>query len=110
MPTGRLGTANITTTSNTTIYGPVAASTFAVVTVSVANRSSSAAASVRIALAGSSTPGPDEWLEYDSSLVANGVIERTGIVMDAGKLLVVQISSATPSVSVVAMGIETSTA
>jgi hypothetical protein len=30
--------------------------------------------------------------------------------MDAGKILVVQISSATPTVSVVAMGIETSTA
>ena len=109
MATGRLGTANITTTSNTTIY-TCPASTFAVISVSVANRSSSAAASVRIALASSASPGNDEWLEYDSSLVANGVIERTGIVMDAGKLLVVQVSSATPSVSVVAMGIETSTA
>lgn len=109
MATGRLGTANITTTSNTTIY-TCPASTFAVISVSVANRSSSAAASVRIALASSATPGSDEWLEYDSSLVANGVIERTGIVMDAGKLLVVQISSATPTISVVAMGIETSTA
>ena len=109
MATGRLGTANITTTSNTTIY-TCPASTFSVISVSVANRSSSAAASVRIALASSTSPGNDEWLEYDSSLVANGVIERTGIVMDAGKILVVQISSATPSVSVVAMGIETSTA
>lgn len=109
MATGRLGTANITTTAATTIY-TCPASTFSVISVSVANRSSSAAASVRIALASSATPGTDEWLEYDSSLVANGVIERTGIVMDAGKLLVVQISSATPSVSVVAMGIETSTA
>ena len=109
MATGRLGTANITTTSNTTIY-TCPASTFSVVSVSVANRSSSAAASVRIALASTATPGTDEWLEYDSSLVANGVIERTGIVIDAGKLLVVQISSATPTVSVVAMGIETPTA
>jgi hypothetical protein len=109
MATGRLGTANITTTSNTTIY-TCPASTFAVISVSVANRSSSTAASVRIALASSASPGADEWLEYDSSLVANGVIERTGIVMDAGKLLVVQVSSATPTISVVAMGIETSTA
>jgi hypothetical protein len=42
--------------------------------------------------------------------VASGVVERTGIVMDAGKILVVQVSSATPTISVVAMGIETSTA
>lgn len=109
MPTGRLGTANITTTSNTTLY-TVPASTFAVVSVNVANRSSSASASIRIAVASSATPGLDEYVEYDSSLVANGTLERTGLVMDAGKLLVVQTPTATPSLSVVVYGIETSTA
>ena len=108
MATGRLGTANITTTSNTTVY-TCPSSTFSVVTVSVANRSSSATASVRIALSATGTPGDDEYLEYDSSLVANGVIERTGIVMDAGKRIVVQTPTATPTLSVVVMGIETST-
>ena len=110
MATGRLGTANITTTSNTTIYGPVVASTFTVLTVNVVNRSSSASASIRIAVASSATPGLDEWIEYDSSLVANGVLERTGIVMKTADYLVVQVSSASPTVSVVAMGIETSRA
>jgi hypothetical protein len=42
--------------------------------------------------------------------VASGVVERTGLVLAANQLLVVQVSSATPTVSVVAMGIETSTA
>ena len=46
MATGRLGTANITTTSNTTIYGPVAASTFSVVSVNICNRNSSTAATI----------------------------------------------------------------
>ena len=110
MATGRLGTANITGNSNTTIY-TVPASTFAVVSVSVCNRSNSASCLVRMAVSSTATPGLDEWIEYDSSLVANGVIERTGIVMDAGKLLVVAISSpGSPTVSVVAVGIETSTA
>ena len=110
MATGRLGTANIITTSNTTIYGPVAASTFSVVSVNVCNRSSSAAATIRVALASSASPNPDEWIEYDTSLVASGVVERTGLVMKTGDYLVVQVSSATPTVSVVAYGIETSTA
>ena len=107
MATGRLGTANITTTSDTTVY-TVPASTFTVLTVNVVNRSSSASASIRIAVASSATPGPAEYIEYDASLVANGVLERTGIVMDAGKLLIVYASAA--DISCVVMGIETSTA
>ena len=110
MATGRLGTANITTTSNTTIYGPVPASTFSVVSVNICNRNSSTAATVKVAVATSASPGLDEWIEYDTSIVASGVLERTGLVMKTGDYLVVQVSSATPTVSVVAFGIETSTA
>jgi hypothetical protein len=40
-------------------------------------------------------------------LLANGVLERTGIVVDSGKLLVVYASAA--DISCVVMGIETST-
>lgn len=109
MATGRLGTANITSTSDTTVY-TVPASTFSVVSVNIVNRSSSASAQVRLAIASSATPGVAEYIEYDSALVANGVLERTGIVMDAGKLLVIQTPTATPSLSVVVYGIETSTA
>ena len=109
MATGRLGIANITTTADTTVY-TVPASTFSVVTVCVVNRSSSAAADIRIAVASSATPAAGEYIEYDADIVANGVLERTGIVMDAGKLIVVQTPTATPSLSVVVMGIETSTA
>ena len=109
MATGRLGTANITTTADTTVY-TVPGSTFSVVSVNVVNRSSSAPANIRIAVASSATPSAAEYIEYDSSLVANGVLERTGIVMDATKLIVVSTPTATPSLSVVVYGIETSTA
>jgi hypothetical protein len=109
MATGRLGTANITTTADTTVY-TVPASTFSVVSVNVVNRSSSAPANIRIAVASSATPSAAEYIEYDSSLVANGVLERTGIVMDATKLIVVSTPTATPTLSVVVYGIETSTA
>jgi hypothetical protein len=109
MPTGRLGTANITTTNASTAY-TVPTATFSVVSVNIVNRSSSAAALIRLAVSSSSTPNADEWIEFDSSLVANGVLERTGIVMDAGKLIVVQTTTSTPTLSVVVYGIETSTA
>ena len=109
MPTGRLGTANITTTSDTTVY-TVPATTFSVISVNVVNRSSSATANVKIAVATSATPTIAEYIEYDSVLVANGVLERTGIVMKTGELLVVSTPTATPTLSIVVYGIETSTA
>jgi hypothetical protein len=109
MATGRLGIANITTTADTTIY-TVPSSTFSVVSVSICNRNTTTAATIRVAICSSATPAAGEYIEYDTSLVASGVVERTGLVMDAGKILVVTVSSATPTVSVVAMGIETSTA
>ena len=106
MPTGRLGVADLAAATNTTLY-TVPASTFSVVTVSICNRGASAA-NIRIAVAASGSPADSEYIEYDVSLAAKGVLERSGIVLDAGKLIVVRASAV--GVSAVTYGIETPTA
>jgi hypothetical protein len=105
MATGRLGAQDLAAAANTTLY-TVPIDTFAVVSVSLCNRSNQAC-NVRLAVSDAATPTNAEWIEYDTELLGKGVLERTGIVMDAGKFLVVYSNAA--GVTAVAFGIETST-
>jgi len=98
MASGILGQSAPAATTNTTVY-TVPASTVAVVNISVVNRGGSAA-TVRVALSAGSTPNDDEWIEYNTSVGSTSVLERTGVVLDATKNVVVHASSADTSVSV----------
>lgn len=105
MANGILGTLEVPATTDSTVY-TVPADTFSVVTLNVVNRST-APRTVRVALAASGTPDASEYIEYDVEILANGVLERTGIVLDATKNIVVYADSL--GCSAVVFGLETAT-
>ena len=106
MASGRIGKADLLAATNTTVY-TTPADTFTVATVSFCNRGNQAV-TVRLAVADSATPDNSEYVEFETEILSHGVLERTGLVLNAAQLLVSHSSGA--NVSVVVMGIETSTA
>jgi hypothetical protein len=106
MATGRLGTADLAAATDTSLY-TVPNDTFTVASVSLLNRGN-ATREVRLAVCDTATAEADEYLEYGALLGAGDVLERTGIVIDAGKQIVVWASDV--NVTAVAFGIETASA
>ena len=103
MASGRLGVADLSATTNTVIYTVPTGKT-ASFTVNVCNRATTAA-TVRLALAANtSSVNASEYIEFDTGVSGNGVLERTGLMLDAGKGLVAY--SNANSISVVAYGVE----
>lgn len=98
MASGILGQSAPTATTNTTVY-TVPASTTSTLNVSICNTGTSDI-TVRLAVAATGTPTSSEWLEYEAVVPSYGVLERTGIVAQATKRVVVYVSAATASVSV----------
>lgn len=103
MASGRLAAVDVTAaTTNTTIY-TVPAGKLASFNINLLNRTATTAV-VRIALSSSATPTSGEYIEFDSVIPANGILERTGLALDAAKFVVVYSSVA--SLSAVVWGIE----
>ena len=105
MATGRLGVAAIPATTLTTVY-TVPTGNYTVLNVSITNRNTGSV-KIRLAIAASGTPAAEEYIEYDTTVIGNGVFERTGLVLNAGLNIVVY--SDTASVGCTVYGIETST-
>ena len=109
MATGRLNTGSVGIqlgTTNTPLY-TVPNGYYGVFNVSLTNTSAQAV-TIKLALASSTTPNANEWIEQQTTIVGYGVFERTGLVLQAG-YSVVGLSSAATTVNDCVYGIETST-
>lgn len=69
--------------ADTLVY-TVPASTLATANIRVANRNASTA-KIRVAIGTGASPDAADYIDYDISLAANGIIEDTGIVCGAGE-------------------------
>lgn len=105
MATGRLAATALTAATRATIY-TTPASTYTIASVTVCNRGT-VTSNISIAITTADTPNADgsEFIEFETSLLAKNVLERTGLVLAAGQKIVVLSSAA--NVNAVAVGIET---
>lgn len=102
MASGVLGQVSLAATTYTSVY-TVPSITLSYVNINIANRNTTSV-SVRVAITTGATPTTAQFIEYDVEIAPNGVLERSGLVMDVGKQLVIY--SDTPNVSVAAYGVE----
>ena len=87
----------VQTTANTEqVLYTVPASIEVLCSVNVCNKGTTAA-KVRVGLlaSGESTTAAGAFIEYDVSIPANGVLERTGILLSAGEKIAVNSDTAT---------------
>lgn len=94
---GRLGKADLAAAVDTDVY-TVPATTVATANVNICNRTA-APAKVRLAIR-SGVLGNADYLEYDAEVAANGVLERTGLALGAGEVVVTRSDVAGVSVRV----------
>lgn len=110
MATGRLGyvSGGLTQNTVTSVY-QVPTSTYSVFNVSITNTSSTTVTFKLAISTSNSSPDSGEWLEFGTTIVGNGVFERTGLVADAGKYVLISTTGASGTVNCTVYGIETST-
>lgn len=108
MANGILGSVDLTATTYTEFY-TVPADNFVVATVAFTNKNATAV-TIRLAVTkpdNAGIPVADDYLEYEAQILPGGVLERTGIVLEAGRRIYARSSDANTVVMV--YGIETAT-
>ena len=105
MASGILGQSNITAASTWTSVYTVPAGKVGTFNIGIVNLATTTA-TIRVALATSTSPTDAEMIEYDFFLAGSDVFERGGLVMQAAQKVVVQASSLSPNISVIVTGYE----
>ena len=100
MASGILGKSALAADTDEVIY-TVPASHTAAFNVSILNRDTSNAATVRVALSATATPSDADYIEYETIVGPSDVLERTGVVLSAGWNLIVRASSSTITVNAI---------
>lgn len=98
MPSGILGQTTVGVSANTIVY-TVPSEKIAVLTISALNKGDITSL-VDVSLSSSGTVANSEYIEYHVSLAPYSVLERGGIVLDAGKSVIVGSSKGNTSVTI----------
>lgn len=99
---GILGRSDLAANTDTTIF-TVASNKTSTFNISICNRNSETVF-VNVALSDTATPADADYIEFNTAIDSNSVLERTGIVLDGDKKLIVKSTAA--NVSVVVFGFE----
>lgn len=99
MTSGILSQVAPVASTATTAY-VVPANVLSSFTISIVNRHATAAAKTRIAISTTDSPSDAEWIEYNLDIPAGFVFERTGLLAQAGRRVVIFSDSASLSVTV----------
>ncbi len=91
MASGTLGQSAPAATTNTTIY-TVPSGKVATFNVSICNTNTTSV-TIRLSISSTSTPSTSEYVEYNTTIPASGVLERSGLMASDGKLIVVYASA-----------------
>lgn len=100
---GTLGKAALVAGTDTSMY-TVQVGNMATISINFVNTSSTVAAKVRIGITTAGALGAADYIEYDTPIPANGVLERTGLVI--GPLDIVYVRSDVTNVTARVYGFE----
>ena len=95
---GRWAHQDITTTDGTDVilYTVPATVEYLIAALSVLNRTDDAATDVNIAIAKADVPLDSEFIEWKTSMVPRGVLERTQLLLEPGDRVIIRIGTPTP--------------